>query len=257
MEAVLPEINQRLSSLIDHFANGSRKKFAEMIGVSPQVINRNFNLDPRSDEPKYPIVSTSIIDKIIGNLKNLNTEWLLTGEGSMLKSDIKSQDEYLRTNAGVKYKELGNGRYQMTVPFVPRKAYAKYIDEIRDAEEVDYETYDFIVDKIGLGEYFAFEIKGDSMDDDSKRSISDGDIVLARKLKNDLWRDKLHIDRYKYWIIVTDSTIVCKEIISHDIENGEIVCHSLNPSGEYSDFTLKLDEVKQLYNIIQRVSTYF
>lgn len=204
-------------------------------------------------------VDQSLISKIENGKSAVTLDIInkMVSLGADFSGFLGNKEEYLRTNAGVKYKELGNGRYQMTVPFVPRKAYAKYIDEIRDAEEVDYETYDFIVDKIGLGEYFAFEIKGDSMDDDSKRSISDGDIVLARKLKNDLWRDKLHIDKYKYWIIVTDSTIVCKEIISHDIENGEIVCHSLNPSGEYSDFTLKLDEVKQLYNIIQRVSTYF
>ncbi len=197
---------------------------------------------------------------ILASYFNVNEEWLLNGQGRMSRdSKMKGEDPYLITKSGVKYYEMANGKYHMRVPFIPVKAYAKYIDEYRDAEILDgeFEEFDFIVDKIGLGRYFAFEIKGDSMDDDSKRSLSSGDIVLARKLGKEHWRNKLHTDDYPNWIIVLNNTILCKQIVNQDIEKGVIKCHSLNSSPEYSDFELKLDDVCQLMNIVQRVSSSF
>ena len=174
----------------------------------------------------------------------------LTGEMKSTHSPTDT-DLYLITKSGVKYYEMANGKYRMRVPFIPIKAYAKYIDEYRDAEffSKEFEEFDFIVDKIGHGRYFAFEIKGDSMDDDSKRSL--------RELGKEHWRNKLHTEDFPNWIIVLDNTILCKQISEQDIEKGTITCHSLNSSPEYSDFRLKLDNISQLCNIVQRVSSSF
>ncbi len=197
---------------------------------------------------------------LLASYFGVNEDWLWKGEGRMSRTDkVKGEDPYLITKSGVKYYEMANGKYRMRVPFIPVKAYAKYIDEYRDADvlEEGYEEFDFIVDKIGHGRYFAFEIKGDSMDDDTKRSLSNGDIVLARELGHEHWINKLHTEDFPNWIIVLNNTILCKQIVSQDIEKGTITCHSLNSSPEYSDFTLKLDNVCQLLNIVQRVSSVF
>ncbi|MBD8390100.1 XRE family transcriptional regulator [Dysgonomonas sp. BGC7] len=197
---------------------------------------------------------------ILASYFNVSEEWLATGSGKMSRSNkIKGEEPFVVTKSGVKYYEMANGRYRMRVPFIPVKAYAKYIDECRDAEILDeeFEEFDFIVDKIGHGRYFAFEIKGDSMDNDTKRSLSNGDIVLARELNKEHWRNKLHTEDFPNWIIVLDNTILCKQISNQDVEKGTIMCHSLNSSPEYSDFELKLDDVGQLLNIIQKVSSVF
>ena len=197
---------------------------------------------------------------LLASYFKVSEEWLSEGRGEIEKVDRSwDSDLFLTTKAGTKYYEMANGKYRMRVPFIPIKAYAKYIDECRDAEFYgnEYEEFDFVVDKIGHGRYFAFEIKGDSMDDDTKRSLSNGDIVLARELHPEHWRNKLHTDDYPNWIIVLDNTILCKQIIDQDIENGRIVCHSLNQSPEYADFELKLDDICQLCNIVQRVSSAF
>ncbi len=188
----------------------------------------------------------------------VDEKWLLTGEGSP-KTTMQDNDAYLITKSGVKYYQMPNGRYRMRVPLIHVKAYAKYVDEYRDAEFLDdsYDEFDFIVDKIGHGRYFAFEIKGDSMDDDSKRSLSNGDIVLARELAREHWTNRLHTNEYPNWIIVLDGTIVCKQITSHNLEESTIMCHSLNSSPEYADFKLELQNVRQLCNIVQRVSSSF
>ena len=100
----------------------------------------------------------------------------------------------------------------------------------------------------------AFEIKGDSMDDDTRKSLANGDIVLGRELGSEHWRDKLRTNEYPNWIIVLDNTILCKQIINQDVEKGTITCHSLNTSPEYSDFELSFNDIRQMFNIIQRVS---
>lgn len=192
----------------------------------------------------------------------VNEQWLSTGEGTMdleTVHTIEGGEAYLITKSGMKYYEMANGRFRMRVPLIPIKAYAKYIDEYRDADFMDdsYEEFDFIVDKIGHGRYFAFEIKGDSMDNDSKRSLSDGDIVLARELPKDHWTNKLHTRDYPNWIIVLDGTVLCKQIVNHDLGKNIITCHSLNSSPEYADFHLELHTVRQLCNIVQRVSSSF
>jgi transcriptional regulator with XRE-family HTH domain len=190
----------------------------------------------------------------------VNEEWLAKGIGEISRNDTaKGETPYLVTKSGVKYYEMPNGKYRMRVSFIPVKTYAKYIDEYRDAEFLsgEFDEFDFIVDKIGHGRYFAFEIKGDSMDDDSKRSLCNGDIVLARELGKEHWCNKLHTGNFPNWIIVLDNTVLCKQISGQDTDKGTITCHSLNASPEYTDFNLKLDKICQLCNIVQRVSSVF
>ncbi len=216
------------------------------------------------NENKKVGISKNIAEQICAKFPQINKSWLLTGEGSMLKSDNASNKDpnevFLTTNSGTKYYELSNGYYKMRVPLVPYNAYGRYISGTNEAIPMDrdeWEEVDFVVDRISHGRYLAFEIKGDSMDDDSRRSFVQGDVVLARELDRTHWMNKLHYRDYPYWIVVTDDTILCKQIIDHNIETGMITFHSLNPSREYSDFMMHVDEIRQLFNIIARTSTSF
>lgn len=215
--------------------------------------------------------SRKMLDKYLEHFKQINPVWLLLGDGEPMTSlppqamegnavpgrvSSKANELYLETKSGMKYYELGENQYKMRVPFVPYNAYARYICDSSDIMEQDRESWeeiDFIVDKIGHGNYMAFEIKGDSMDDDSKRSFSHGDKVLVRELDRIHWRDGIRYNQYPYWVIVFSHSILCKQIINHDMENNTITCHSLNPSPEYTDFTVNLDEVYRLFNVVQKV----
>lgn len=254
-------IIERIRQIIDS-ENISVETFSKTTGISKYTLDSMFK---KGTNPSF-----DNLNKIISAFAQYSLDWLMTGKGEMKKTTSaefvsrinesydETEDPFFVTRNGLKYFEMPNGKYRMRVPLVPAKAYAKYLDEYRDAEFVsDLEEVEFVVDKIGLGQYFAFEIKGDSMDDDSRRSICDKDIVLARELKRDLWKSKLHNEEFPFWIIVLDNTIVCKQIIEHDVEQGKIVCHSLNSSPEYSDFTLSLNDVRQLCNIVSRQSNRF
>jgi hypothetical protein len=242
------EIHERIRKIREDLFKGSNIDFAKAINEKPNTTsnwisgNRKIGLD--------------VMEKILTHLPQINSGWLLSEEGPMIKARTDKEEPYLVTKAGVKYFELANGRYLMRVPFVPIKAYAKYIDEHRDAESGEsLDEYNFIVDQIGHGSYMAFEIKGDSMDDDTRKSLGNGDIVLGRELSSEHWKDKLHTNEYPNWIIVLDNTILCKQIVGQDLERGIITCHSLNPSPEYSDFEVSFNDIRQMFNIIQRVSS--
>jgi len=98
------------------------------------------------------------------------------------------------------------------------------------------------------GKYLAFEVDGDSMEPDYCK----GDIVICREIKRNLWQYKLHFKDWDFVIAHGSKGIMLKEIISHDIETGEIVCHSINQdSGRNKDFILNLREVAFLYNVVE------
>lgn len=92
----IPIENQRVKEIIKHFCNGNELLFSKNIGISQPRVNRLFSLDPRSK--KYPMVSFEIIQSIINKFIDIDAEWLVTGNGEMLKekSQSKSQNQDYR-----------------------------------------------------------------------------------------------------------------------------------------------------------------
>ena len=150
--------------------------------------------------------------------------------------------------------ELSDGKYIMNTPLITQKAYAGYLTGWGDPEYIEeLPTHPVIVDKPHMGTYRSFEAKGDSMNDGTSRSIDDKDILIGRRIERSYWRTKLHLVKYKEFVIVTfKKGIVTKNIIEHDTDNHTITCHSYNPDKDrYPDFILNLDDVMEIYNIVQ------
>lgn len=141
----------------------------------------------------------------------------------------------------------------VNVPVVPIYAHAGYLHSYGDMEYMEsLPTMPVLTDRNFKGNYMIFEVNGDSMDDGSSRSLASGDKVLAREIRPDLWVNKLHINSWYFIIVHRTEGILVKQIIDHNVERGEIVCHSLNPV--FEDFTINLSDVSQLYNVISIVS---
>lgn len=257
--------DERIEELLK-YSNMSAKKFAETIGI--KTVQSLYDIQ----KGKIKNISKSLAGRISETFPEIEKDWILTGEGEMLKQSesnimpdvtatrTQGKDVYLETSSGIKYFKMSGNKYRMRVPLVPFNAYARYINDSCESIQQEREEWDeveFIVDRIGHGNYMAFEIKGDSMDDDSRRSFVQGDLALARELDKIHWRDGIRYNQYPFWIIVLENTILCKEIIDHNIETGDITCHSLNPSPEYADFTVNLGKVCRLFNIVQKTLTAF
>lgn len=136
------------------------------------------------------------------------------------------------------------------VPLVNQYAYAGYLTGYQDQEYIDQlPTVLFDVDHDPKGNYLAFEVKGDSMNDGSDESYKDGDRLLCREIPSHLWcNSKLHLRKWDF-VIVHKEGVLVKRITEHDVQNHTITIHSLNPF--YEDQVIDLVDVYQIFNVIE------
>ena len=240
-------VKQRLIKYLK-FKGIGQTKFEAMAGLSRGYIS-NLKKEP----------STSKLLKILSNAPDLSREWLETGKGEMLTSNVvpvraSALEEFNVTKAGIRFYTREDGVLVMKVPVVPISALGSPDDEfaelIRDHEG---DTVTVEVDAVHHGNYLAFKVQGDSMDDGTRDSFEAGDVVVVRELSRDKWLPKLHYKTWSYWVIVFGNNVRIKQIIDQDETTGSITCHSLNPSPEYCDFTLELDQISRLFNVIHKI----
>ena len=245
----MAQIGKKLKEFFD--SKGiTQKQVAEALGVSPQYINSIFN--DRKELGKKNAEK-------LANQFGLSYSWILTGEGEMTTSDVTPMrktelEEYTETKAGLKFFTREDGKLVMKVPVVPISVLGSPEDEYAEIiKEHEGDTVSIVVDSVHHGSYIAFHVDGDSMDDGTRDSFERGDIVVVRELDRDKWLPKLHYSKWPHWVIVFGNNVRLKDIIAQDEETGTITCHSLNPSPEYTDFTLNLDQISRLFNVIQKI----
>lgn len=186
----------------------------------------------------------ALIEKINNRFGNVfNEQWFLYGDGEMLNN----------ANPAPKYSEAVPIQQDVVyIPLVNQFAYAGYLDGYSDCTYLDQlPKIPFIVDREGHGNYIAFEVKGDSMNDGTEESYLEGDRLYCREIQPHLWANsKLHLRKWDFVIVHTDGIIV-KRIVDHNVENHTITIHSLNDM--YPDRVIDLCEVKQIFNVIESV----
>jgi phage repressor protein C with HTH and peptisase S24 domain len=170
----------------------------------------------------------------------ISTKWLLMGKGEMI---LGKENEALPIKQNL-----------MKVVRVPIHAQAGFLNGYGDEAYMDELPFEYWeVDKEYKGNYVVFEVKGDSMDDNSVDSILDGDRILCREIMQHHWTHKLHISKWNFVIVHKKEGIIVKRIIRHDVEKGLIICHSLNPY--YDDFEVNLSDVIALFNVVDMKRT--
>ena len=138
----------------------------------------------------------------------------------------------------------------MYVPLVNKYAYAGYLSGFGDMEYIQsLPSIPMIADREGRGTYMAFEVKGDSMDDGTRNSYEQGDIIIGRQIAQHHWQNKLHINKYDFVIVHRTEGVLLKKIIKHDTTTGTLTLHSLNSL--YDDFNINLNDVAQIFNVIK------
>lgn len=238
-------VKQRLVEYLK-FKGIGQNRFEKQAGLSTGYINK------LRKEP-----SPTKLRGIINAAPDLNEQWLLTGKGEMLNSDVTLMrrsvlEEFTTTKNGTKFYTREDSKLVMKVPIVPVAALGSPDDEFAEIiRDHDGDTVSIVVDAVHHGNYVAFRVDGDSMDDGTRDSFERGDIVVVRELARDKWLPRLHYKTWPHWVIVFGNNVRLKDIVAH--EGDTITCHSLNPSPEYTDFTLHLDDVQRLFNVIKKV----
>lgn len=209
-----------------------QKDFGEKIGIKQAYLSEiESGKKPLTEELYNNIIEVFGMDKV--------SEYFI----STNNSDIIANKN---TNEAVPL----NQNFIINVPLVNQYAQAGYICGFQDAAYIaTLPTIPFIIDHEAKGNYVAFEVRGDSMNDGTEESYLEGDRLLCREIAPYLWAEsKLHIRKWDF-VIVHEGGILVKRIIDHDVENHTITIHSLNDM--YPDRVIDLAEVKQIFNVIE------
>ena len=96
------------------------KKYLHFIGVSVSIAEKNINISNGSLSKPFnagTTIKTDTLEKFLKIYPEINPEWLLTGQGSMLKKGNRSIITYLHDNEEPveqsNYKDLADARLQI------------------------------------------------------------------------------------------------------------------------------------------------
>ncbi len=210
-------------------------------------------------------ISTDVVMELCRLYEQVNPNYILTGKGSMLTTGGNVSKDFTNTsgsgsatvitgndavvNMGAEAKPM-KLEHIVFAPLVSQYAYAGYLSGYADEEYIEgLPVVPFFADHEAKGNYVAFEVRGDSMDDGTDEGYMEGDRVLGREIPSDLWvSSKLHIRKWDFIIVHTEGILV-KRIIDHDVDKHLITIHSLNDM--YEDKVLDLKDVRKIFNVIE------
>lgn len=198
----------------------TQKQFADEIGVSYQTVQ---NWEKGG---KIPEARLKMLKSFLNNSKE--------AEQKDSKQKIKSE-----------IKEVGFDEF-MEAEYLPITAQAGYLAGLEDKHPIELKKM-LVPKEFEKGFYKVIEIEGDSMNDGTPRSICDGDKLLLKQVEGGDYLHKTLPYRNNLFIIVSREGIVCKQIVSQDIERGCIICHSFNPL--HKDYEICFEDIIQLFYV--------
>lgn len=230
-------VKERLKDYIRH-RGVKTNAFEKVIGASNGFVNSI-----------RQSIAPEKLGQITKNYSDLNIEWLLTGEGEMIKMEGK-------TLFGKNYQvdKMGNvSEIQMKDSVTPLADESHMEVEYRDLSVAagPLSRADVMVPKKTLlvpkeydrGEYLVVRVDGPSMDDGSIYSIPNGANILIKRYYLDNG-DSLPI-RDNLFVIDAKDGQALKQITEHNTDQGYITCHSYNK--EFKDYNIPLEDVLAFY----------
>lgn len=227
-------INDRFQLIIDTQFRGNKRAFSIAIGVSPTVIENV--VGSRKGKPSYELLC-----KVCANA-NISEQWLLTGQGEILKSSNPSDVAHINEGGIEKNPHQRHPDVEIeTRPRIPLEAAAGSLSIL--TQSVDQNQCEQVPVITSLPDYdFTITVKGDSMMPEFKS----GDEVACRLVRKSgfiRWGQPYVIDSY--------DGIVLKRI--HD-DGDNINCISDNP--KYDAFPIPKSEIYRLALVVGMVRSY-
>lgn len=219
-------INNRIKELITELFSSNKTAFSKAIGVSPTVTENI--VGKRQSSPSY-----ELLKKIVDSIENINHEWLLTGEGSMFKQYIVSEDQPLY------------GKKALAKPFIDASSFTdnSFSSSMQDAITTAIIPF--------VGDYdFSLRVYGDSMHDEEnlKRSINDQDVVVCK-----LRKSQSYIRWGEIYALATSEGYTVKKIIQSELKDY-VRCISFNEENGYKPYDQPLAEISEWAIVIAIVS---
>lgn len=211
-------IFDRISTIVEKFGNGKNTVFASLIGVSEaNVRNYKNGVMPKAD----------FLEKIARSF-DININWLLTGEGNMLRTESGKEENIPVAHPSDSPME--------GIPLIPISAMAGTFTG--EQTVLEYECERFVVPTF-KGAEFLISVKGSSM----YPKYNSGDIVACKRLP----MDELFFQCNKVYVLDTDQGPLIKRVKpGSDKEHVLIV----SDNERYEPFELPLDRIYHVALVI-------
>ena len=212
---MLSPVKKRLVEYIA-YKNISIRKFTETCGLSSSFVSNIVN----SIQPKT-------LNRISEQFPDLNTTWLLTGDGNM----IKGQEPKIQPNA-----EILTDVTFYAVPLLPLSAQGGSLNDfVMSVKENECEK---VLSPVKAD--FAMKVQGDSM----SPAYPSGCTIYIKRI-NEL----IFIDWGHTYVLDTRNGTVIKTLLLSDKENA-VKCVSLNPDPKFAPFDVSLSDVFGVYKVL-------
>lgn len=211
-------IFDRISTIVEKFGNGKNTVFASLIGVSEaNVRNYKNGVMPKAD----------FLEKIARSF-DININWLLTGEGNMLRTESEKEENISVAHPSDSPME--------GIPLIPISAMAGAFTG--EQAVLEYECERFVVPTF-KGAEFLISVKGSSM----YPKYNSGDIVACKRLP----MGDIFFQWNKVYVLDTDQGPLIKRVKpGSDKEHVLIV----SDNERYEPFELPLNRIYHVALVI-------
>lgn len=245
MDKIFAPIKQRILQFIEY--KGINKKiFFEEIDIS----SSNFR-----SKSLYSEVGGDVIAKISSKFKDVNINWLISGDGEMIISEKQYQNNY--QNVDNKVAESNNNyaspkviscdhKGNENIVHVPVKARGGYLHGYGDTEFIET-LPSYNLPGLNGATYRSFEVEGVSM----YPTLKPQDYVVAE------WIPKLEdIRENRVHVIVTNDGILVKRVVNRIKERGKLYLKSdtLKDRPYYPTIELDPQEIREIWYVKMKFS---
>lgn len=228
---------------MDTNVRGRLKMYINHLGISVLAFEKSIGASNGYVSSISKGIGAKYFREITEQYPELDPNWLLTGEGAMLKGPkLSGEAEILMPE------EVGEFVKVPVVPYGARAGVTGDYEQIFASDE--YESVMIPKDKVRGGKYLVFTVTGDSMEPELRAR----DRILAKHVEHTYWQEMpLHIHSYRVWVLITrDEGILTKQIVEHNVEERTVRLHSFNPI--YPDFTISLEGVLDIFHATEIIS---
>ena len=248
MDKILAPIKQRILQFVDYKQIERKNFFGEL-----NVATSNFR-----GNALYSEVGGDVIAKILSNHPKLNAEWLLTGNGEMLKSEgatevIKTPPVEIIAPIKVEGRSLmpkvivlkDEDVEEERIPLVPVMAQAGYLQGYDDPQYIK-ELPMYNLPGMRNGTFRIFQVEGLSM----YPTLQSGSYVVGQFVED--WE---HISDNRIYVVVSTEGVIVKRVLNRIEKYGSLYCKSDNRV--FHHINVRLKDVKEIWECKMHLSFDF
>ena len=214
------------------------KEYIDCKGITIAAFERSIGMSNASFGKSLKnrgAIGSDKIENILSVYTDLSSEWLLTGIGNMLKSDLDKPIEAHKRSA----EPPKSSNKRRGIPLIPIDAVAGFPSADNDGVYMENCEHYSIPEFEAKGANFLIRVSGDSM----HPLYENGDIIACRKIS-----DILFFQWGGIYVLDTSQGALVKRVEEAEDDQESILCISENP--RFKPFHLPKSDIRSLSTII-------